>query len=285
MAAPYKRRGNVRSWFPRCAPSSPPTVRPYAGWSPPPSVRTTRSTVPTSRRAGRASGTTGASVSWPRSAASGRPRRADQVGGRPSRPGRFWVLSPLSVVPGRQREGFGTALVAAAVETAEGSGTPALFLEGSPALLRRAGLRAGRPARLPARRVGADARGGVPGGGLRGARAVDDLRAGLPVGLVGARRGPAARPAPGRAGGAVRRPGLTRTPVRFTMNACSSPPRLAREVRPPDAPDWERTACNWLLEQRPPDFRAYPALRKHPVVLARFAVLYSWRTRRPASAG
>jgi putative acetyltransferase len=43
-----------------------------------------------------------------------------------------WVLSPLSVVPDRQRSGIGTALVAAAVETARGSGTPALFLEGSP---------------------------------------------------------------------------------------------------------------------------------------------------------
>jgi putative acetyltransferase len=44
-----------------------------------------------------------------------------------------WVLSPLSVVPERQRSGFGTALTAAAVETARGSGVPALFLEGSPA--------------------------------------------------------------------------------------------------------------------------------------------------------
>ncbi len=43
-----------------------------------------------------------------------------------------WVLSPLSVLPERQREGIGTALVAAAVETARGSGVPALFLEGSP---------------------------------------------------------------------------------------------------------------------------------------------------------
>jgi putative acetyltransferase len=43
-----------------------------------------------------------------------------------------WVLSPLSVVPERQREGLGTALVAAAIGTARGSGTPALFLEGSP---------------------------------------------------------------------------------------------------------------------------------------------------------
>lgn len=43
-----------------------------------------------------------------------------------------WVLSPLSVVPERQREGCGTALVAAAIDTARRSGTPALFLEGSP---------------------------------------------------------------------------------------------------------------------------------------------------------
>lgn len=43
-----------------------------------------------------------------------------------------WVLSPLSVEPDRQRQGVGTALVAAAVETARGSGVPALFLEGDP---------------------------------------------------------------------------------------------------------------------------------------------------------
>ena len=53
-----------------------------------------------------------------------------------------------------------------------------------------------------------------------------------------------------------------------------SPPGWPREVRPPDAPDWERTACNWLLDQCPPDYRAYPALRRHPVVLARFALLH-----------
>lgn len=43
-----------------------------------------------------------------------------------------WVLSPLSVTPERQGTGVGTALVTAAVEAARGSGTPALFLEGSP---------------------------------------------------------------------------------------------------------------------------------------------------------
>jgi putative acetyltransferase len=62
-----------------------------------------------------------------------------------------WVLSPLSVVPGRQREGFGTALAAAAVETADGSGTPALFLEGSPSYYGARGFeRADRHGFLPA---------------------------------------------------------------------------------------------------------------------------------------
>ena len=42
------------------------------------------------------------------------------------------VLSPLSVRPGLQRHGIGTALVAAALRTAENRGAPAVFLEGSP---------------------------------------------------------------------------------------------------------------------------------------------------------
>jgi hypothetical protein len=43
------------------------------------------------------------------------------------------------------------------------------------------------------------------------------------------------------------------------------------EVRPPGAPDWERTAVGWLLDLCPPEYRRYDVLRKHPVVLARFA--------------
>jgi putative acetyltransferase len=43
-----------------------------------------------------------------------------------------WVLSPVSVVPERQGQGIGTAVVAAAVATARESGVPVLFLEGSP---------------------------------------------------------------------------------------------------------------------------------------------------------
>jgi hypothetical protein len=53
-----------------------------------------------------------------------------------------------------------------------------------------------------------------------------------------------------------------------------APPGWPREVRPPDAPEWERTAVGWLLDLCPPEYRSYPALRRHAVVLARFAVLH-----------
>jgi hypothetical protein len=49
------------------------------------------------------------------------------------------------------------------------------------------------------------------------------------------------------------------------------PPGWPREVRPPGAPDWERTATAWLFDLCPPDHRGYEVLRRHPVVLARFA--------------
>jgi hypothetical protein len=53
-----------------------------------------------------------------------------------------------------------------------------------------------------------------------------------------------------------------------------APPGWPAPVRPPGAPDWENTATAWLLDPCPPEYRTYPALRRHPVVLARFAVLY-----------
>jgi putative acetyltransferase len=43
-----------------------------------------------------------------------------------------WVLSPLSVVPHRQRSGIGTRLVQAALQAASEGGAPLLFLEGDP---------------------------------------------------------------------------------------------------------------------------------------------------------
>lgn len=53
-----------------------------------------------------------------------------------------------------------------------------------------------------------------------------------------------------------------------------APPGWPREVRPPDAPGWEGTAASWLLDQCPPEYRRWPGLRRHLVVLARFAVLH-----------
>lgn len=63
------------------------------------------------------------------------------------------VLSPLSTQPARQRSGIGTALVAAAIESARGLGRPALFLEGSPAFYGARGFaRAGSLGLEPASR-------------------------------------------------------------------------------------------------------------------------------------
>jgi hypothetical protein len=53
-----------------------------------------------------------------------------------------------------------------------------------------------------------------------------------------------------------------------------SPPGWPRQVWPPGAPGWERSATNWLLDICPPEYRSYPTLRRHDVVLARFAVLH-----------
>jgi hypothetical protein len=49
------------------------------------------------------------------------------------------------------------------------------------------------------------------------------------------------------------------------------PPGWPAGVRPPGTPDWERSAVGWLFDQCPPDYRAYDVLRRHPLVLARFA--------------
>src|SRR6201991_5372182 len=64
-----------------------------------------------------------------------------------------------------------------------------------------------------------------------------------------------------------------------------APPGWPAEVRPPDAPDWERTAVNWLLDLCPPDYRRYTGLRRHVVVLARFAVLHVESSQAAARRG
>jgi len=64
-----------------------------------------------------------------------------------------------------------------------------------------------------------------------------------------------------------------------------APPGWPPQVRPPDAPDWERTAGNWFLDICPPEYRSYPALRRHIVVLARFAVWHIEASQAAARRG
>src|SRR3712207_281416 len=58
------------------------------------------------------------------------------------------------------------------------------------------------------------------------------------------------------------------------MDRLYTPPGWPPQVRPPGAPAWERTAVAWLLDLSPPEYRGYPVLRNHEVVLARFAMLH-----------
>lgn len=53
-----------------------------------------------------------------------------------------------------------------------------------------------------------------------------------------------------------------------------APPGWPVQVRPPDVPGWERTAANWLLDLCPAEYRRFAGLRRHVIVLARFAVLH-----------
>jgi putative acetyltransferase len=53
------------------------------------------------------------------------------------------VLSPLAVLPGRQGQGIGAALVAAAIARATQQGAPVMFLEGSPTYYPRFGFAPG----------------------------------------------------------------------------------------------------------------------------------------------
>lgn len=53
--------------------------------------------------------------------------------------------------------------------------------------------------------------------------------------------------------------------------AAHVPPGWPAEVRPAGAPDWEATAVAWLFDLCPPEYRAHAVLRRHPIVLARFA--------------
>lgn len=59
------------------------------------------------------------------------------------------------------------------------------------------------------------------------------------------------------------------------MGQVVAPPGWPPEVRPPDAEDWEASATPWLLDISPPELRSYAVLRRHPVVLARFAAVHT----------
>ncbi|MGB7964231.1 MAG: hypothetical protein WCF12_14905 [Propionicimonas sp.] len=61
---------------------------------------------------------------------------------------------------------------------------------------------------------------------------------------------------------------------RTTQAQVYVPPGWPDQVRPPGSPDWEATAVAFLLDCCPADYRSYPVLRRHPVVLARFAGEY-----------
>ena len=63
------------------------------------------------------------------------------------------------------------------------------------------------------------------------------------------------------------------------------PPGWPESVRPPGAPDWEATAVAYLLDRCPADYRGYPVLRRHPVVLARFAAQFVEGQLRTSQAG
>lgn len=49
------------------------------------------------------------------------------------------------------------------------------------------------------------------------------------------------------------------------------PPGWPGSVRPPGAPGWLASAESFLLDCCPAEYRGYPVLRRHPVVLARLA--------------
>ena len=52
------------------------------------------------------------------------------------------------------------------------------------------------------------------------------------------------------------------------------PPGWPGAVTPAGVDGWEASAVRWLLDICPPEYRGYSGLRRHAVVLARFAVLH-----------
>lgn len=71
------------------------------------------------------------------------------------------------------------------------------------------------------------------------------------------------------AGGGTR--DARRVPRPQAGGAAYLPKDWPAEVWPPGVEDWELSAISYLLDCCPADFRDYPVLRRHPVVLAQFA--------------
>ncbi|MFL6027082.1 MAG: hypothetical protein ACJ72K_09105 [Friedmanniella sp.] len=64
-----------------------------------------------------------------------------------------------------------------------------------------------------------------------------------------------------------------------------APPGWPDGVRPPGAPDWDVGAVAFLFDCCPADFRSYPVLRRHPLVLALFAAHFVAGQCRAAQEG
>jgi hypothetical protein len=65
----------------------------------------------------------------------------------------------------------------------------------------------------------------------------------------------------------------------------SVPAHWPAAVRPPDTPDWEASAVGWLFDLVPGEYRAYPVLRRHPMLLSRFAAGHVEACLQAARAG
>lgn len=67
----------------------------------------------------------------------------------------------------------------------------------------------------------------------------------------------------------------------FEAGPRHGPPGWPQEVPPPDVEGWRTDAVAWLLDQAPPEFRSYPVVRHHPLLLA-WLVAHHVRAQREA---